>query len=219
MFDSFHTILNAIWCQDFSILRDPSALIMIYVCVAVLIFLDSAFIPAAPLPCDSMIILSGTLSGLGIIDYRIMLVLLIVSSSIGSLVAFAQGSLLHKLPKVNTWMSLVNRKKMLAVDSLLIKNGAIALLIARCIPVVRSLLPLVMATRGYSLMNFNRIAWTTACIWALSLSGFGYILTLLPKEISHMLTTVVMIGPLITLGVGILAIVFGWLRGNFRAGK
>ena len=62
MLDAFVSILGALWHQDFVALQNPESVIMIYFCLTFLIWLESAFLPAAPLPCDSIVILSGTVS-------------------------------------------------------------------------------------------------------------------------------------------------------------
>lgn len=50
-----------------------------------LIWLESAFLPAAPLPCDSIVILSGTLGAMGVVDFKVIAALLILAAAIGYL--------------------------------------------------------------------------------------------------------------------------------------
>ena len=49
MLDSFVSIFSALWLQDFVALQNPESMVMIYVCVTFVIWLESAFLPAAPL--------------------------------------------------------------------------------------------------------------------------------------------------------------------------
>ncbi|MDF4961881.1 DedA family protein, partial [Vibrio parahaemolyticus] len=52
MFDSIIQVLSAFWHQDFTALMAPGSAGLVYFVVAVIIFLESGFIPAAPFPCD-----------------------------------------------------------------------------------------------------------------------------------------------------------------------
>ncbi len=100
-------IFSALWQQDLAALQNPESIVMIYFCVTFVIWLESAFLPAAPLPCDSIVILAGTLGAMGIIDFKLIVFLLIVYAAIGSWLAYLQGRWLDHLPKVKRWVDMV----------------------------------------------------------------------------------------------------------------
>jgi len=181
MLDSFLSIFTALWHQDFVALKNPESILMIYFCVT-------------PLPCDSIVILSGTLGAMGIIDY-----------TTGSWLAYLQGRWLDHLPKVQRWV------KMVPVDSLLMRHGLVALFVARFIPVVRPLLPLMMGLRVKSKTHFYRFTWVSATAWVGLLTGFGYSLKFLPEKVAHVVTIILMVAPLITLAVAVCSVLAGWL--------
>lgn len=56
--DSVLSIFSALWHHDAFALQNVN-LLLLYFCLALLIFLESGFLPAAPLPCDSVIVLSA----------------------------------------------------------------------------------------------------------------------------------------------------------------
>ena len=205
MLDSFVSIFSALWQQDFAALQNPESIVMIYFCVTFVIWLESAFLPAAPLPCDSIVILSGTLGAMGIIDFKLIVFLLIMASAIGSWLAYLQGRWLDHLPKVKQWVEMVPPHRMQTVDKLLIRHGVVALFAARFIPVVRSLLPLVMGFRIKNQAHFFRFAWLSATAWILLLTGLGYLLTLLPENIARITTMILMVAPFITLSIAIIS--------------
>ncbi|NMV23056.1 DedA family protein, partial [Vibrio parahaemolyticus] len=78
---------------------------------------------------------------------------------LGSWAAYLQGKWLNRLPKVQGWVSAVPQKRLEQVDVLLSKHGLVALLCARFIPVVRSLLPLMMGLRVKRISKFHYFAW------------------------------------------------------------
>ncbi|WP_318440955.1 DedA family protein [Photobacterium leiognathi] len=211
MLDSFVSIFSALWHQDFVALQNPESMVMIYVCVTFVIWLESAFLPAAPLPCDSIVILAGTLGAMGIIDFKLVVFLLIVASAIGSWLAYLQGRWLDHLPKVKGWVNMVPPHRMQTVDNLLIRHGVIALFTARFIPVVRPLLPLMMGFRVKSQSHFFRFAWLSATAWVLLLTGLGYLLTLLPEKIAKVATMILMVAPFVTLAIAIVSISSSWI--------
>ncbi|KJF88720.1 DedA family protein [Photobacterium phosphoreum] len=211
MLDSFVSIFSALWHQDFAALQNPESIVMIYFCVTFVIWLESAFLPAAPLPCDSIVILAGTLGAMGIIDFKLIVLLLIIASAIGSWLAYLQGRWLDHLPKVKRWVDMVPPQRMQTVDKLLIRHGIVALFAARFIPVVRPLLPLMMGFRIKNQAHFFRFAWLSATAWILLLTGLGYLLTLLPENIARITTMILMVAPFITLAIAIISLFSSWL--------
>lgn len=216
MLDSFVSIFSALWHQDFAALQNPESIVMIYFCVTFVIWLESAFLPAAPLPCDSIVILAGTLGAMGIIDFKLIVFLLIVASAIGSWLAYLQGRWLDHLPKVKRWVDMVPSNRMQTVDRLLIRHGIVALFAARFIPVVRPLLPLMMGFRIKNQAHFFRFAWLSATAWVLLLTGLGYLLTLLPENVARVTTMILMVAPFLTLGIAIISLFSSWLIKRFK---
>lgn len=208
MFDSIIQVLSAFWHQDLTALMAPGSAGLVYFVVAVIIFLESGFIPAAPFPCDSVVVLSGTLAAVGVLDPIMIMLVIAVSAGLGSWAAYLQGKWLNRLPKVQGWVSAVPQKRLEQVDVLLSKHGLIALFCARFIPVVRSLLPLMMGLRVKRISKVHYFAWLSAILWTLILCGFGSLLPLLPENMSKAITILLMAAPIITLVIGVLSFLF-----------
>lgn len=212
MLDSITSILFALWNQDFSVLQSPSSAVFIYAIVAVLIFLESGFIPAAPFPCDSVVVLSGTLAAAGVLDPVMILLIIGFCAAMGSWAAYLQGQWLNRLPKVRGWVKAVPSKRLAQVDVLLTRHGLVALFSARFIPVVRSLLPLMMGMRAQQVKRFHYFSWLSAILWTLLLCSFGMLLPTLPEAISKYITVGLMAAPVITLCVAMLSMTVIKLR-------
>ncbi|MFT5705096.1 MAG: membrane protein DedA with SNARE-associated domain [Shewanella sp.] len=219
MLDSFISVLTALWQQDFVLLQSPGSAAMIYLCVFALIWLESAFLPAAPMPCDSVVILSGSLAAAGIISLPFVFLILLVAAATGSWLAFLQGRWLHKLPKIQKWIDAVPDKRMKTVDNLLNRHGLLALFVARFIPVVRPLLPLMMGLHIKKVSHFHYFAWLSAGIWSALLLGFGYSLSFLPEKIAKVVTMVLMIAPCLTLTIAIISFLTGYILKRKRTDK
>lgn len=212
MFDSITQVLFALWHQDFTALMAQGSAGLIYFVVGALIFLESGFIPAAPFPCDSVVVLSGTLAAVGVLDPVMIMLVIVVSAAMGSWAAYLQGKWLNRLPKVQGWVNTVPAKRLGQVDMLLGKHGLIALFCARFIPVVRSLLPLMMGLRVNRVSKFHYFAWLSAILWTLLLCGLGLLLPLLPEKLNKIVTMGLMAAPVITLTIAIMSFVLVKVR-------
>ena len=201
------SVLMALWHQDFATLMTPGSAAMVYFVVGALIFLESGFIPAAPFPCDSAVVLSGTLAAIGVLDPILVMAIIATCAGTGSWAAYAQGRWLNRLPKVKGWVNAVPQKRLQQVDMLLGKHGLVALFCARFIPVVRSLLPLMMGMRANKVNKFHHFAWISAILWTVLLCSFGMLLPLLPENISKLVTMGLMAAPVITFATALLGLV------------
>ncbi len=219
MLDSLYNVLIALWHQDFTALMAPGSAAFIYVCVGTLILLESGFIPAAPFPCDSVVILSGTLAAVGVINAPFAFCLIFICAASGSWLGYMQGRWLNRLPRVQSWVNAVPQKRLDTVDKLLGHHGLVALFVARFIPVVRSLLPLVMGMRVSHATRFHYFSWLSALLWTLLLTGTGYILPSLPEPISKTVTMMLMMGPVITLTIAVLSAVIIKVRRMMKPAK
>ncbi|CAH1527420.1 DedA family protein [Vibrio jasicida] len=219
MFDSIVQVLLALWHQDFTALMAPGSAGLIYFVVAALIFLESGFIPAAPFPCDSVVVLSGTLAAVGVLDPVVIMLVIVVSAAMGSWAAYLQGKWLNRLPKVQGWVNAVPAKRLEQVDVLLGKHGLIALFCARFIPVVRSLLPLMMGLRVNRVSKFHYFAWLSAILWTLLLCGLGLLLPLLPEKLNKIVTMGLMAAPVITLTIAIMSFLLMKVRKAWNKSK
>ena len=204
MLDSIISVLMALWHQDFATLMTPGSAAMVYVVVGALIFLESGFIPAAPFPCDSVVVLSGTLAAVGVLDPILVMAIIATCAATGSWAAYAQGRWLNRLPKVKGWVNAVPQKRLQQVDMLLGKHGLVALFCARFVPVVRSLLPLMMGMRANKVNKFHYFAWLSAILWTALLCSFGMLLPLLPENMSKLVTMGLMAAPVITFATALL---------------
>lgn len=219
MFETIYEVLLAVWQQDFNALLAPGSATLIYIIIAVFIGLESGFLPAAPLPCDSIVVLTGILAAVGVLNPYIAFPVLIMAASIGSWLAFLQGRWLNKLPLVQTWLDKVPERHMRTVDGLLSRHGLVALFSARFIPCVRSVLPMMMGMRVHNASRFHYLAWLSACMWVGLLAGLGFLLPALPEPISRSVTMALMAAPVITLCIAIITLVILRIRKVVRVFK
>ncbi|MDA9557402.1 DedA family protein [Vibrio sp.] len=215
VFQTFLELIN----QDFSALMTPEKALLIYIIVSLLVFLESGLLPAAPLPCDSVVILTGMLMASGVLDPIIMGSLIVIAAALGSWVAYLQGKWLNKLPKVQRWIKKVPQKRLDQIDVLTTKHGLVALFSARFVAVARSLLPLMMGLRKNKIGKFQWFSWLSALLWMVILCGAGWLIHLLPDHLSKLVMMGLMAAPIITLVGASLSVIVVKIRSQKKVRK
>nr|WP_254617907.1 DedA family protein [Vibrio metschnikovii] len=204
------SIFSALWHQDLIALQHID-LSLLYLCIGLLIFVESAFLPAAPLPCDSIVILCGSLAAVGILNLYAVIGVLIIAGWLGGAMAFYQGHQLKEWRMVASWLGKVPAKQWDTTDRLIHKYGLLAMFMARFLPVVRSLLPMVMGLRNaISPTRFLLVTPLSAIAWVLFLVFSGYGVSLLPDNLSKIANHILILAPLMTLLIGVVSLLIGW---------
>ncbi|EMB49988.1 DedA family protein [Vibrio mimicus] len=204
--DSIISIFAALWHQDALALQHAN-LLLLYFCLGLLIFLESGFLPAAPLPCDSVIVLSGSLAAAGVLQLHWVLLTLFLAGWLGSLIAFYQGHQLKHWRIINRWLNKVPVKQLVATDKLMSRYGLVALFFGRFFPVVRSLLPMIMGLRNsVKPLKFFSASAISSLFWVAFLVSTGYGISLLPTRLEQLATQILMIAPVFTLMMALLTL-------------
>ncbi|ASU24296.1 DedA family protein [Vibrio qinghaiensis] len=209
--NTFLSIFSALWHQDLFALQQVD-LSLLYLCIGLLIFVESAFIPAAPLPCDSVIVLCGSLAAVGVLNLYAIIGVLVFAGWLGSAIAFYQGHQLKEWRLVSTWLNKVSEKQWRTTDNLIQRYGLLAMFMGRFLPVVRSLLPMVIGLRNaVTPTRFLLVSPLSALAWILFLVGSGFGISLLPDKLAKIANHALILAPLMTLLIAISTLMVGWL--------
>ncbi|OOF25220.1 DedA family protein [Salinivibrio proteolyticus] len=205
------SVFSALWHHDLAALQHMD-LSLLYVCVGLLVFAESGFLPAAPLPCDSVIVLCGSLAAFGVFNLYVIILILIMAGWLGSAMAFYQGQRLKEWRWVSHWLNKVPAKHLQRADTLIGRYGLHAMFVARFLPVVRSLLPMMIGLRqGLSLPRFLVTSLCNAVFWICLLVLSGYAISYLPPKLAGIVNHFLIIAPLMTLVIASLSLLVGWL--------
>ncbi|WP_298455547.1 DedA family protein [uncultured Cellulomonas sp.] len=143
--------------------------------VAALVALETVF---PPIPSEVVLPVAGLLAGQG----RMSLVLAVVGATIGSvvgaLVLYWAGAVLgaQRLRRIADRLPLVDRGDVERAEAWFDRHGGTAVLIGRCVPVVRSLVSIPAGVERMPLVRF--VAWTTlgSAVYNAALVAAGYLL-------------------------------------------
>lgn len=206
-------MLVAIWQQDFSHLTDSGAIGMLVFCLALILFLESAFV-FLPLPGDSLILLSASLVVSGVFSYEVPLLYLPLAAALGSIVAYWQGYALAHTRFMVHMNRVIPPESMERAHRLLEKHGMLAMFISRFIPFVRIITPMLMGMTGLHLTKVAIISFVSAFCWALVLSVFSAGLLQIPEfaKYQQVLTQGLLIVSLILFIAAVVTVFRRWYR-------
>ena len=179
-----HDLLLAIWHQDYNHLIHMQAMGPLIACLMVILFLESSFV-FLPLPGDSLVLLAGGLTGLGVMGPEVALVYMPVSAGLGSLIAYWQGHALHG----TSFMGMIERaipdESLPKASRLLKRYGFLAMFSSRFIPFVRVLTPMLMGMSRLHLSGVMVSSFASAFLWSMLLGLFGRAVMTIPFFAQH----------------------------------
>lgn len=203
--ETLKSLFYALWHQDFVTLADPSLVWAIYIVLFIILFLENGLLPAAFLPGDSLLILVGVLIAKGTLSFPLTLFILTTGASLGCWVSYLQGRWLGNTRIVQKWLTHLPAQYHQRAHNLFHRHGLSALLIARFIAFVRTLLPTLAGLSGLSNTRFQFFNWMSGLLWVLILTLLGFALGKTPlfRRYEDQLMCGLMLLPLILLVIGL----------------
>ncbi|WP_304166141.1 DedA family protein [Lonsdalea britannica] len=198
-------LLNALWHQNFDILANPKLVWTIYGLLFLILVLENGLLPAAFLPGDSLLILVGVLIAKGTMNYPFTIALLTTAASLGCWMSYLQGKWLGNTKLVQSWLSHLPVHYHQRAHQLFHRHGLSALLIARFLAFIRTLLPTIAGLSGLNNARFQFFNWMSAFLWVIILVSLGYALGNTPvfRKYEGQLMFFLMMLPLVLLCVGL----------------
>ncbi|MBP6123711.1 MULTISPECIES: DedA family protein [Providencia] len=206
-------IVQALWQHDFLKLSNPEVLWVIYTVLFIIIVLENGVLPAAFLPGDTLLILSGALIAKGVLHFIPTILLLATAASLGCWLGFLQGRWLSETNMVKRWLSQIPDEYHTKANNMFNKQGLYALLIGRFLAFVRTLLPVLAGLSDLSHRRFQLFNWLSGLLWVSIIVTLGYALNQIPfvKEHEQIVISALMIIPVILLVAGLIgSIVMYW---------
>ncbi|MDX7991092.1 DedA family protein [Xenorhabdus littoralis] len=205
--ETLSEIMYALWHHDFNQLANPDIIWIIYGVLFVTIVLENGLLPAAFLPGDTLLVLSGALIAKGVMSFIPTVLLLTIAASLGSWLGYSQGRWLGHTHIVKNWLAQLPLQYRQRANLLFAKHGLSALLIGRFLAFVRTLLPTFAGISGLNTKRFQFFNWLSGFLWVIIVVGFGYILNQIPFVKAHqdLVMDILVILPVILLISGLSA--------------
>ncbi|AYF77552.1 DedA family protein [Nocardia yunnanensis] len=142
--------------------------LLVWTIVLTFVFLECAFIIGLFLPGDSMLITAGVVlaSQVGASQVWALSIATMIAAIAGNQVGYVFGQRTGHLLVARKNGKYINTENLARVSAMLHKHGFLAVLVARWIPWVRTLCPLVAGAAGMDHRKYTIASSVGAVIWA-----------------------------------------------------
>jgi membrane-associated protein len=179
----------------------------VYLILFLVIFIETGVIVMPFLPGDSLLFIAGALAAKGWLDPWLLLGLLFCAAVSGDALNFAIGAWFKRKALDSSRIPLVKPEHIEHTQQFFVRHGGKTIILARFVPIVRTLAPFVAALGAMPAREFFTYNVAGGLLWTGSLLLAGYVFGGIPW-VSNNLTAVV-------LGIVLLSIMpalVGWLR-------
>ena len=153
--------------------------ILVYGMLFAIIFIETGIVIWPFLPGDSLLFAAGALAATGVLDIRVIVVLLIAAAIAGDAVNYSIGRYVG--PKVFTaedqqgfFHKLLNRQHLDKAHAFFEKHGGMAVVSGRFAPIIRTFVPFVAGAASMTASKFVFYNVIGGIIWVVVCAGAGY---------------------------------------------
>jgi len=185
--------------------------VLVYVLLFAVIFVETGVVVMPFLPGDSLLFVTGALAAKGLLAMPILIPLLIVAAVVGDIVNFAIGSVARGRLQRGHRLRFIKPEHIAHTERFFERHGPKTIVLARYVPIVRTLAPFVAALGSMRYATFLSYNVAGGTLWVVSLTVAGYIFGNI-KWVNDNLTAVI-------LGIIVLSLVPGivaWLQERYR---
>ena len=186
--------------------------ILVYVMLFAVIFVETGVVVMPFLPGDSLLFVTGALAAKGLLSLPVLIPLLIVAAVVGDIVNFAIGSAFRERVKNGYRLRFIKPEHIAHTERFFDRHGPKTIVLARYVPIVRTLAPFVAALGSMRYRTFLSYNVAGGTLWVVSLAVAGYAFGNI-KWVNDNLTAVI-------LGIIVLSLVPGiaaWLQERYRS--
>lgn len=148
-----------------------------YAILFLIIFVETGFIIMPLLPGDSLLFAVGLLaSTTGKLDIAFVIPLLIVAALLGDNVNYLVGKNFSNFIKSRDKILFLKREYITKTEEFYEKNGGKAVIIARFMPIIRTIAPFVAGAGSMKYGKYIAFCVLGAVLWVTSITLLGYFL-------------------------------------------
>lgn len=186
--------------------------VWIYGILFLIVFAETGLVVTPFLPGDSLLFATGALAATGVLDLRVVVVLISLAATGGDAVNYAVGRaagvrIIHLSRTDQRWGRWINPEYVARAHEFFERHGGKAIVLGRFMPIVRTFIPFVAGAAEMSYPAFAVYNIGGALVWVGVCIGAGYAFGNVPvvKENFSLVTIGIVI-------VSILPMVFEYVR-------
>lgn len=184
--------------------------VWVYALLFLIVFVETGVVVMPFLPGDSLLFITGALSGAGLLEFAPACAVLIAAAVLGDQCNFQIGH--HFGPRVFQWENSrwFNRKAFDQAHAFYERYGGITIVLARFMPFIRTFAPFVGGVAHMNRARFTAYNVGGALIWVLGITTAGHFFGNLPwvKENLEKIIWALILVP------GLIAIYGAWHSGR-----
>ncbi len=146
-----------------------------YLAVFATIFAETGLVVAPFLPGDSLLFVCGALAANGTPSLGVILGVLSVAAIAGDATNFAVGAWVRRSGRQGPAQKWLNPKHLAVTEDFFKRHGGKAIVLARFVPIVRTLAPFVAGLSGMQYRRFFMYNVGGALLWVGSVTMAGYL--------------------------------------------
>ncbi|MEO7855121.1 MAG: DedA family protein [Rubrivivax sp.] len=152
----------------------------VYALLFAIIFVETGLVVMPFLPGDSLLFVVGAMCGLGLMDLRLVMPLLVVAAVLGDAVNFTIGR--HFGPKVWQWehSRFFNKRAFHQAHDFYETYGGVTIITARFLPFIRTFVPFVAGVADMGRRKFTVYNIVGALLWVLGIVTLGFLIGNMP---------------------------------------
>jgi membrane-associated protein len=192
------------------IIQDYGALT--YLILFLIIFAETGLVVTPFLPGDSLLFAAGAFAGVGALDVKLLLVLLCAAAMLGDTANYTIGKFIGQKIYEQETIKFIKKEHLSKTRHFYEKYGAVTIIIARFIPVIRTFAPFVAGIGEMRYVKFMLFNVTGGLLWVLLFVGGGYYfgnLAVVKDNFSLVIFAVILIS--------VLPVIIGFFRQNSTA--
>lgn len=158
---------------------------LVYGLLFAIIFAETGLVVTPFLPGDSLLFAAGAIAGTGMLDVRLLIVLLFIASVLGDAVNYSVGRYIG--PRVfrpegrrGRLERLLNPKHLERTHEFFERHGGKAVVMARFVPIVRTFIPFVAGAGSMTYSTFAFYNVFGGALWVVVCVGAGYLFGAIP---------------------------------------
>ncbi|GAA4448050.1 DedA family protein [Nibrella saemangeumensis] len=156
--------------------------VLVYGILFLIVFTETGLIVMPLLPGDSLLFAAGALAARPTNDLSVWVIipLLIVAALLGDNVNYFVGKFLGNKIKMRERILFFKREYISETEKFYAKHGGRTVIIARFIPIVRTIAPFVAGAGSMDYGRYIRFCIIGALLWVISITMLGYFLGNIP---------------------------------------
>ena len=147
----------------------------IYPILFIIIFCETGLVFLPFLPGDSLIFAAGTFAAIGKMNFWLLMIIIIMSAILGDTVNYEIGKHFGKKILNNKKFKLIKDENLKKAEDLVKQYGGTAVLLARFMPIIRTIVPFVVGMGELHYPKFIKYNAIGGIVWVSLFLTMGYL--------------------------------------------